>query len=150
MARAGACVVPTARTDAEIQSVVDEIEDDGGDAHAVTTDVTDPEDVARAIDETVGTFGSVDIVVNNAGVNPDDGLGLPEDVSSEGFAKTVDVNLMGAFEVTSAAAAQLHENGGGSVINVANVGGLVGLPRQHPYVASKHGLVGLTKSIALD
>jgi NAD(P)-dependent dehydrogenase (short-subunit alcohol dehydrogenase family) len=60
-----------------------------------------------------------------------------------------DVNLGGAFACARAAEPALSENGG-TLINVASVGGLVGLPRQHPYVASKHGLVGLTKSLALD
>ncbi|MFC6717262.1 SDR family NAD(P)-dependent oxidoreductase [Natrialbaceae archaeon GCM10025810] len=165
LARAGASVVPTARTEAEIEAVADRIEDEGGDALAVTADVTNPDDVARAIGETEDAFGSVDIVVNNAGMNPDDALGRPEDVSSEGFDRVLDVNLSGAFEVTKAAAEGLLESdtggdesdestadrgGAGAVINVASVGGLVGLPRQHPYVASKHGLVGLTKSMALD
>ncbi|WP_121742289.1 SDR family NAD(P)-dependent oxidoreductase [Natronorubrum halophilum] len=150
LANAGAAVVPSARSTDEIEAVTEEIEADGGDALAVSADVTDPDAVADAIDRADDAFGGVDIVVNNAGFNPDDALGRPEDVSAESLDRVLDVNLNGAYEVTRAAADLLHESGGGSVINVASVGGLVGLPRQHPYVASKHGLVGLTKSMALD
>lgn len=150
LASAGAAVVPSARSSDEIEAVAGEIEREGGDALAVAADVTDPEAVADVVDRAADAFGGVDVVVNNAGFNPDDALGRPEDVSTEGLDRVLDVNLNGAYEVTRTAASHLHENGGGSVINVASVGGLVGLPRQHPYVASKHGLVGLTKSMSLD
>ncbi|THE66125.1 glucose 1-dehydrogenase [Salinadaptatus halalkaliphilus] len=149
LAAAGAAVVPSARSTDEIEAVADEIDAAGGDALAVPADVTDPDAVTNAIDRTEDTFGSVDIVVNNAGFNPDSALGQPEDVSTDDLERVLAVNLSGAYEVTRAAADGLEDTGG-SVINVASVGGLVGLPRQHPYVASKHGLVGLTKSLSLD
>ena len=150
LANAGAAVVPSARSTDEIEAVADEIEAAGGDAVAVPADVTDPDDVEDVVDRAAAEFGGVDVVVNNAGFNPDDALGRPEDVETESLDRVLDVNLNGAYEVTRAAADHLLESGGGSVINVASVGGLVGLPRQHPYVASKHGLVGLTKSMSLD
>ncbi|SFS80099.1 SDR family NAD(P)-dependent oxidoreductase [Halostagnicola kamekurae] len=150
LAAAGAAVVPTARTSEEVEAVAAEIEDDGGTAEAGVADVTDGDAVAAVIERAEAEFGGIDIVVNNAGFNPDDALGRPEEVSTESLENVLAVNLEGAFEVTTAAAQSLLESNGGAVINVASVGGLVGLPRQHPYVASKHGLVGLTKSIALD
>lgn len=150
LASAGAAVVLSARSIDEIEAVAGEIDAAGGDALAVSADVTDPRAVRDAIDRATERFGALDVVVNNAGFNPDDALGRPEDVTAENFDRVLDVNLNGAFAVTTAAADELLTSGGGSVINVASVGGLVGLPRQHPYVASKHGLVGLTKSIALD
>ncbi|WP_339104486.1 glucose 1-dehydrogenase [Haloterrigena salinisoli] len=150
LADAGAAVVPSARSTDEIEAVADEIEAAGGDAIAVPADVTDPDAVDDVIDRADDAFGGVDVVVNNAGFNPDDALGRPEDVDTESLERVLEVNLNGAYEVTRTAAAHLHDSGGGSVINVASVGGLVGLPRQHPYVASKHGLVGLTKSLSLD
>ena len=150
LAAAGAAVVPSARSTDEIEAVADEIRDGGGDALAVAADVTDPDAVANVIDRAEDEFGGIDVVVNNAGFNPDDALGRPEDVETESLDRVLDVNLNGAYEVTTAAAEHLLESDGGSVINVASVGGLVGLPRQHPYVASKHGLVGLTKSLSLD
>ncbi|QLK25446.1 glucose 1-dehydrogenase [Natrinema zhouii] len=150
LADAGAAVVPSARSTDEIEAVAAEIEETGGDALAVPANVTDPNDVSDVIERTVEAFGGVDIVVNNAGFNPDDALGRPEDVDTADLDRVMDVNLNGAYEVTRTAADHLLESDGGSVINVASVGGLVGLPRQHPYVASKHGLVGLTKSMSLD
>ena len=150
LASAGAAVVPSARSTDEIEAIADEIRSDGSDALAVPADVTDPDAVGDVIDRIENKFGPIDIVVNNAGFNPDDALGRPEDVSTETLDRVLDVNLNRAYEVTTAAAEGLLESDGGSVINVASVGGLVGLPRQHPYVASKHGLVGLTKSMSLD
>ncbi|SEH18088.1 3-oxoacyl-[acyl-carrier protein] reductase [Natronorubrum sediminis] len=150
LANAGAAVVPSARSTDEIERVADEIESAGGDSLAVSADVTDPDAVANIIERTKDEFGGIDIVVNNAGFNPDDALGRPEVVSTDSLDRVLDVNLNGAYEVTQAAADELFESDGGTVINVASVGGLVGLPRQHPYVASKHGLVGLTKSMSLD
>ncbi|MFU8867417.1 SDR family NAD(P)-dependent oxidoreductase [Natronococcus sp.] len=149
LASAGAAVVPSARSTDEIEAVAEEVRASGGEAVAAPADVTDPDAVATAIDRVEDEFGGVDIVVNNAGFNPDDALGRPEDVSGESFDRVLEVNLNGAYEVTRTAARSLHETGG-TVVNVASVGGLVGLPRQHPYVASKHGLVGLTKSLSLD
>ncbi|MDJ1432037.1 glucose 1-dehydrogenase [Halostagnicola sp. A-GB9-2] len=150
LAAAGAAVVPTARTTAEVDAVAEEIESSDGTAMAADADVTDPDAVSAVIDRTEAEFGGIDIVVNNAGFNPDDALGRPEEISTESLENVLEVNLSGAFEVTTAAAESLLESDDGSVINIASVGGLVGLPRQHPYVASKHGLVGLTKSMALD
>jgi NAD(P)-dependent dehydrogenase (short-subunit alcohol dehydrogenase family) len=150
LANAGAAVVPSARSTGEIEAVADEIRNNGGDALAVPADVTNADAVEDVIERTRNEFGTIDIVVNNAGFNPDDALGRPEDISNENFNRVVDVNLNGTHRVTTAAANGLLESDRGSVINVASVGGLVGLPRQHPYVASKHGLVGLTKSMSLD
>lgn len=150
LADAGAAVVPSARSTNEIEAVAETVIDDGGDALAVSADVTDSDTVANVIEQTKAEFGGIDIVVNNAGFNPDDALGSPESVSTESLDRVLDVNLNGAYEITRTAATELSESDGGSVINVASVGGLVGLPRQHPYVASKHGLIGLTKSMALD
>ncbi|MFC6769423.1 SDR family NAD(P)-dependent oxidoreductase [Natrinema soli] len=150
LANAGASVVPSARSADEIEAVAAEIEDAGGDALAVPADVTDADAVDGVIDRTLEAFGGVDVVVNNAGFNPDDALGRPEDVDTAALDRVLDVNLNGAYEVTRTAADHLLASDDGSVINVASVGGLVGLPRQHPYVASKHGLIGLTKSMSLD
>ncbi|SEV97070.1 SDR family NAD(P)-dependent oxidoreductase [Natrinema salifodinae] len=150
LAAAGAAVVPSARSTDEIDAVAETVEDAGGDALAVPADVTNADAVSDVIDRAADEFGGVDVVVNNAGFNPDDALGRPEDVDTESLDRVLDVNLNGAYEVTRTAAGHLRESDGGAVVNVASVGGLVGLPRQHPYVASKHGLVGLTKSMSLD
>lgn len=147
-ADAGASVVPLSRTEADVEAVVEEVRDRGVDSRVETLDVSDNDAVEACfgrIDDELG----IDIVVNNAGINPESALGTPGDVAPEGFDFVMDVNLNGAFACARAAEKPLKRSGG-CLINVASVGGLVGLPRQHPYVASKHGLVGLTKSLALD
>ncbi len=150
LAAAGADVVPTSRTQADVDAAVERVRAEGAESLAVTTDVTDADDVARVCRRAVDELGGLDVVVNNAGINPGEALGRPESVGDDAFARTLDVNLQGAFRCVRAAADALHESDGGAVVNVASVGGVVGLPRQHPYVASKHGLVGLTRSVALD
>ncbi|ADJ16064.1 SDR family NAD(P)-dependent oxidoreductase [Halalkalicoccus jeotgali] len=146
LAEAGADVVPAARSADSLETVVGEIEQRGGDSLLHPTDVTDEDDV-RTLFERVGEeIGPPDVLVNNAGINPEDALGKPETIEMDGYDRTLDVNLRGAFLCATVAGEGSVE----SVVNVASVGGLVGLPRQHPYVASKHGLVGLTKSMALD
>ncbi|WP_433631719.1 SDR family NAD(P)-dependent oxidoreductase [Halomicrococcus sp. NG-SE-24] len=149
-AAAGADVVPTSRTRADVEDAVETVREAGGDSVAVPTDVTDEAAVDALFETVEAEVGSVDVVVNNAGINPVDGMDRPEDVDPDAFDRTVDVNLRGAFRCARRGAAVLASDGGGSVVNVASVAGLVGIPRQHPYVASKHGLVGLTKSLALD
>lgn len=147
-ADAGANVVPLSRTEADVEAVVEEVRERGVDSRVETLDVSEKDDVVACFDRIADELG-IDVVVNNAGINPGSALGTPERVSDDGFEFVMDVNLGGAFTCARAAGPQLRENGG-CLINVASVGGLVGLPRQHPYVASKHGLVGLTKSLALD
>jgi NAD(P)-dependent dehydrogenase (short-subunit alcohol dehydrogenase family) len=148
LAESGADVVPTSRTRADVEEAVAAVEDRGGDSLSAPTDVTDADDRERLFERTAAELGGVDILVNNAGINPDNALGQPDVVDPEGFDLTLSVNLRAAFRCIQDAADYLGEDA--SVINVASVGGLVGLPRQHPYVASKHGLVGMTKSVALD
>ncbi len=156
-ARAGADVVPTARTPEDVEAAAEAVRAAGGESLAVTTDVADPSEVAALFEAVAAEFGGVDVLVNAAGVNPMSGLGTPDRVAPEDFADVVGVNLHGAYTCAREAGPFLRESGGsggagagGAVINVASVSGLVGFKRQHPYTASKHGLVGLTKSLALD
>lgn len=149
-ARLGADVVPTSRTEEDVQQAVEKVRAHGRDSVPITADVQHDSDVAQLIDTTADELGGIDILVNNAGMNPAVALGVPESVPIESVTATIDVNLGGAFRCIHEAAPYLKDASAPSVINVASVGGIVGLPRQHPYVASKHGLVGITKSMALD
>jgi len=153
LAAAGAAVAPVARSSDGVEATATACRERGATARAETADVTDPDEVRAAFETVRDELGPVDVVVNNAGINPDGALGRPERVDEEAFDATVAVNLRGAFTCARVAAADLaadDRDRPGSLVNVASVGGVVGLPRQHPYVASKHGLVGLTKSLALD
>ena len=150
LARAGADVVPTSRTEAAVEAAADAMRELGADSVVAPTDVADDRDVAALFEAVDERFGRLDVLVNNAGVNPRAGMGRPGDVDAEAFESTLEVNLLGAFDCARTAGPLLQADGGGSVVNVASVVGLVGMKRQHPYTASKHGLVGLTKSLALD
>jgi NAD(P)-dependent dehydrogenase (short-subunit alcohol dehydrogenase family) len=150
LADAGADVVPTARSHDDVVAAADSIRDRGGSSLELATDVTDMDDIERLIDRTVDELGGLDILVNNAGINPAAAVGRPETVPPADARDVLAVNLDGAYRCSTAAADALLAADPGVVINVASVGGVVGLPRQHPYVASKHGLVGLTRSMALD
>lgn len=144
-----AAVVPTSRTEADVEDAASVVVDRGSESLVAPLDVTDDDAVADVFARVEDEFGGVDVLVNNAGINRDNAIGPPEAVEMDGFDGVLDVNLRAAFRCAQVAAPSLRERGG-CVVNVASVGGLVGLPRQHPYVASKHGLVGLTKSMALD
>jgi 3-oxoacyl-[acyl-carrier protein] reductase len=148
-ATAGAQVVVVARSGDEVSAVARSIEGAGGTAMGLTADVSETDSVRALCVRVNETWGQIDTVVNNAGINPASALGTPEAVDPEAITDLLEVNLTGAFRTIAAAAPSLVEREG-SIINVASVGGLVGLPRQHPYVASKHGLVGITKSMAID
>jgi NAD(P)-dependent dehydrogenase (short-subunit alcohol dehydrogenase family) len=149
LAAAGADVAPVSRTEDDVAAVADEIDAYGAETCVTTADVADQDDVLRCFDAVADALGPPSVVVNNAGINPAVALGTPDRVDADDFDVVNDVNLRGAYACAHAAAEHL-ESTGGALVNVASVGGVVGLPRQHPYVASKHGLVGLTKSLALD
>lgn len=151
LADAGADVVPTSRTREDVEDAVAAVENRGGESLVCPTDVADEAGVTDLFDAVEDEFGRLDVVVNNAGINPRGGMGKPQDVDVDAFDRTVDVNLRGAFLCARAGAEALaRADGEGAVVNVASVDGLVGEKRQHSYVASKHGLIGLTKSMALD
>ncbi|GAA0253131.1 SDR family NAD(P)-dependent oxidoreductase [Haladaptatus pallidirubidus] len=148
-AATGANVVPTSRTDADVTEAVEAVQEQGGESLAIPTDVSDKKAVKNLFVQVQDKFGRIDTVVNNAGINPMGALGRPEAIDVDEFDRTINVNLRGAFACARGAGSALQASGG-SLINIASVGGVVGIPRQHPYVATKHGLVGLTKSLALD
>jgi len=150
LARAGADVVPTSRTQSDVEDAADAITELGSESLAISADVTNGPEVAALFETTAEELGGVDILVNNAGINPTSAMGGPESVDPDDFRQTVEVNLQGAFTCTHEAGEHLLADGGGRVVNVASISGLVGTNGQHAYVASKHGLVGLTKSVALD
>lgn len=148
LAAAGATVVPVARSVESLAETVERIEADGGDAMAVPTDVTDPDGVERLYDEVEASVGHVDVLVNNAGVNPY--FGDPTAVDLDTWGQIFAVNVTGAFTCAREFGRRLPDDATGAIVNVASVGGVLALPSQAPYTASKHALVGLTKSLAVD
>lgn len=116
-------------------------------AQAILVDVTNSDEIHKAFNEATITFGSVDILANNAGVA---GSAPFEKVSLEIFQHTLNVNLTGTFLCTQAALASMKEQAWGRIINIASTAGLKGYAYVSAYCASKHAVVGLTRSLALE
>jgi NAD(P)-dependent dehydrogenase (short-subunit alcohol dehydrogenase family) len=106
-------------------------------------DVRDPAEVEAA----VARAGALDVLVNSAGVRE---IGEPYSLPAAEWENVLAVNLSGTFHCCQSAARVMRENGGGAIVNIASVGGLVGLSHRPAYTASKHGVVGLTRSLARD
>jgi NAD(P)-dependent dehydrogenase (short-subunit alcohol dehydrogenase family) len=120
----------------------------GGTALFVPTDVTIADQVDNLVQETVDTYGGLHVAFNNAGVLPPTGPLLEQ--TEADWDRTINVDLKGVFLCLKAEIAHMVEHGGGSIINTASVAGVVADPGMSPYVAAKHGVVGLTKAAALD
>jgi len=148
LATAGASVALAGRRMNVGQKVAAEIRAAGGRASIHAMDVTDPESVCAAIEDAAGELGPVTILVNNAGV----AVTKPFlDVTETDWASVVDVNLNGAWRVAQATARHMKANGrGGSIINIASITGLRVAGSISSYVASKAGLIQLTKAMALE
>ena len=118
-----------------------------GDAFFVEGDVRDAAAVERAAGAIEAELGRIDVLVNCAGVRE---ITDVFEMKPEEWENVLAVNLSGVFYWCQSAARRMRETGGGSIVNVASVGGLVGLSHRPAYTASKHGVVGLTKSLARD
>ncbi len=123
------------------------LESSNNSALAVAADVTDAEAVDKLIGETTGKFGSLDIVVNNAGITRDT---LLVRMSDDDWDAVIRINLRGAFIVTRASAKVMMKQRSGRIVNIASVVGMLGNAGQANYSASKAGLIGLTKSSARE
>ena len=146
-ARAGASVVVGARQQDKLASLVGEISDLGGSAVAVPLDVAQESSVKEAFREARESVERIDILVNNAGITRD---GLAMRMSAENRSQVMDTNLNGAFGCIQAVLASMMKARWGRIINISSVVGTSGNPGQANYVASKAGLVGLTKSLAQE
>jgi NAD(P)-dependent dehydrogenase (short-subunit alcohol dehydrogenase family) len=148
MAGAGAELLLTARNDSALNDVARLIHGAGGSAEVVRGSVTEPGDIAAAIDAADSRWGRLDVLVNNAGVGSS--YRRAEQVSDDEFANVVGVNLAGAFACCRAAFPLLQRSSAASVVNVSSVHGHVGGARLAAYAASKGGLELLTRSLALE
>jgi NAD(P)-dependent dehydrogenase (short-subunit alcohol dehydrogenase family) len=146
-AREGARVAVAGRRRAPLDAAAAEIAAAGGEALAVECDVADRGQVDRAVRATVERFGALHCLVNNAGTLH---VGSAEETRDEDWARVLAVNLTGTFLMSRAALPELRGAGGGTIVNIASVLGLVGLKARAAYTASKSGVVGLTRAMALD
>jgi NAD(P)-dependent dehydrogenase (short-subunit alcohol dehydrogenase family) len=147
-ARAGASVVVADVSEPGNQETARMIEESGGRALAVRCDVTRSEDVKAALDQTIATFGRLDAAFNNAGI--EQAKKAMADITEEEWDRIVAIKLRGVFLCMKHEIPLMLEQGGGAIVNTSSGAGVKGFPRGAAYVAAKHGVVGLTKSAALD
>lgn len=133
--------------EAPAQDVVEEILSRGGTAVASAADISDPDQAEGIVDVACASFGSLDGVVNNAGILRD---GIFHKMSLDDWDAVLNVNLRGAFNVSAAAARRFRDQGRGAFVHMTSTAGLVGNVGQANYMAAKMGLVGLSRSISLD
>jgi NAD(P)-dependent dehydrogenase (short-subunit alcohol dehydrogenase family) len=124
------------------------IEQEGGQALAVTCDVTSTDDIRAALDATVERFGRLDIAFNNAGIEQP--VKPAHEITDDEWDRLVAVNLRGAFVAMKQEIELMLPHGGGAIVNTSSGAGVKGFAGQAAYAATKHGLIGLTKSAALD
>jgi SDR family mycofactocin-dependent oxidoreductase len=134
-------------TSSELQSLVKEIEADGGKAIALVADVRDDAAVTAAVERTIEQFGQIDILFNNAGICA---YGLAHELTEQAWDAMIDINLKGAWLVARRVIPHMIAQKSGVIINNSSVAGLRGMGRLSHYAASKWGLVGLTKSWAIE
>lgn len=147
-AREGARVVIGNRNSAAGEAVVEEIHGNGGEASFLQTDVSSEDDVRALVDHAVARFGRLDAAFNNAGIG-----GMPgpiADQTSENFDDVMGINVKGVWLSMKYEIKQMLKTGGGAIVNNSSVGGLLGFPGVGIYSASKHAVMGLTKSAALE
>ncbi|KTG09064.1 short-chain dehydrogenase [Haloprofundus marisrubri] len=148
-AEEGASVVVADVNDEHTDETVSLVEDEGGTAIGVHADVTDMESMQSMVDTAVEEFGSLDIAFNNAGIGGDQAK--TADYTEEKWTSVIDVNLTGVWRSMKAELGQMaDQEEGGVVVNNASILGKVGFETAPAYVSAKHGVLGLTKTAALE
>ena len=145
---AGAKVVVAARNVNLLEEAVKEIQAMGGNAFYIKCDLTRDNDIYSLIEKTTERYGRIDILVNNAGVGP--WVKKSEEVTKEMWEEVIQANLLAPFLLCREAGKIMMKQNWGRIINIASVGGLVALPRQIAYCATKGALIQMTKVLAIE
>lgn len=149
-AREGATVAITSRTEADLRSLLDEVQRAGGTALAIPADLVEnsaPEQVVKQVLESCGT---IDILVNNAGIGSSSGPSPVVAFDDELWDRTLRLNLTVPYKITKAALPVMLEKKWGRIINIASINGKLPAIHGAAYAASKHGLLGFTRTLALE
>ena len=146
-AEEGAAVVCADLNAEGAAAVAAEIAGKGGTARSAGVDITSEAEAARLAEEALAALGRIDVLVNNAGVTI---LGGVAELSEADWQREIDINLSGAYRVSKAFWPHLAEAGGGAILSTASIAGVVGVRQDAAYVASKAGLIMLTRCMALD
>jgi len=147
-AEAGAAVVLADVEEEAVKAAARELAAAGRKAIAVRCDVSDDAQVAAMVDRTVAAFGRLDAAFNNAGVMAQ--IAPTADSTREDWDRVIGINLRGVWSCMKHELRQMERQGGGAIVNNASVGALTGNPGIGAYIASKHGVVGLTRTAALE
>ncbi len=146
-AKAGAKVVVSGRREAEGNETVALIKKAGGQAAFFRADVTKEGDVKALVEFTVKTYGRLDYAFNNAGIET---TGPIVEASEDEYRKTFDINVLGVLLSLKHEIPAILKSGGGAIVNTASIAGTIGMPGAGIYIASKHAVLGLTKTAALE
>lgn len=147
-ANAGASVTLADIDGAGVSAAAEELAEGGARTLAVTCDVTRESAVREMVERTVATFGRLDTAFNNAGVQSI--ATETADLEGEEFDRVLGINLRGLWSCMKYELTQMRSQGSGAIVNCSSLGGLVGVPGRGAYHAAKHGVLGLTKSAALE
>lgn len=147
-AESGASVVLADINLATVAQIAKELTDAGYKTLAVECDVTNEEQVKIMLEKTIATFGKLDAAFNNAGVQSL--VADTADLTSAEYDRVMNINLKGVWLCMKYELQQMRKQGSGAIVNCSSLGGLVGLPGRAAYHAAKHGVLGLTKSAALE
>lgn len=147
-AREGAKVVVSDVNVAGAEETVSLVRQQGGDAIFVPADVSRAEDCQRLVERTLAHYGRLDAACNNAGIGGE--LGPTADYADEAWQQVIGVNLSGVFYCMKHQIPAMLRSGGGAIVNMASILGQAGFAGAPAYVAAKHGVVGLTKTAALE
>jgi 3-oxoacyl-[acyl-carrier protein] reductase len=147
LAARGMSVVVTSRSAERAQATAAAIEQQGGTALGVATELTDADAPAALVTRTLDAFGRLDVLVNNAGAGQ---VADSETLALADWQRIIDLDLSAPFRCAQAAARPMLAAGRGVIVNVTSLTGHVGLPRRAAYGAAKHGLEGLTKTLAVE
>lgn len=146
-AKAGAKVVVSGRREAEGNETVALIKKAGGQAAFFRADVTQEADVKALVEFTVKTYGRIDYAFNNAGIET---TGPIVEASEAEYRKTFDINVLGVLLSLKYEIPAMLKSGGGAIVNTSSIAGTIGMPGAGIYIASKHAVLGLTKTAALE
>ena len=147
-AKQGAKVVVSGRREREGEEVVAGIKASGGEAIFVRADVSKERDVTTMIERTLATFGRLDCAFNNAGI--EQALTPLPEQTEDTYDQIMDINVKGVWLCLKHEIPAMLKTGGGAIVNNASIAGLVGFSQAPVYAASKHAVVGLTRSVALE
>ncbi len=154
-AQEGAQVFGIGRTGAKLDAVVAEVKKAGGQAACASADLSEPEQVEQAFKALISTFGRCDILINCAGVGYALGQSIPgtmNDIATtsiEHWKLVMSINLDSVFYMSRLAVAQMRQQGGGSIVNIASIYGMGGAADAHTYTAAKGAIINLTRSMAI-